>query len=247
MDATRGRLGRKEPCSKHFPAGIHRSHSWRTYRSAQQRPNAVGSGGRCSSRCVLRAAGQQLWEAMSPGLAASPMGHSGHRRCHSLSAAVFCRCVPGNQRAGDALDVLPRKERIHQRSTPGRGRGGGGRGGEEPTSSCLRVLLDPTQHRKDALPLVAPNICCGFRLHPISSALHLSHRITERPGLKRTTTLIWFQPPAMCRVANQQTRLPPRLRSCSNKKCYVVADVTSPPFCSHHSASCETVRCHICL
>jgi len=32
--------------------------------------------------------------------------------------------------------------------------------------------------------------------------------ITERPGLKRTTMLIQFQPPAMCRVANQQTRLP---------------------------------------
>ena len=30
--------------------------------------------------------------------------------------------------------------------------------------------------------------------------------ITEWPGLKRTTVLIQFQPPAMCRVANQQTR-----------------------------------------
>ena len=35
-----------------------------------------------------------------------------------------------------------------------------------------------------------------------------SHRTVERPGLKRTTMLISFQPPAMCRVANQQTRLP---------------------------------------
>ena len=35
-----------------------------------------------------------------------------------------------------------------------------------------------------------------------------SHRILEWPGLKRTTTLIQFQPPAMCRVANQQPRLP---------------------------------------
>jgi len=35
-----------------------------------------------------------------------------------------------------------------------------------------------------------------------------NHRIIEWPGLKRTTTLISFQPPAMCRVANQQTRLP---------------------------------------
>ena len=30
----------------------------------------------------------------------------------------------------------------------------------------------------------------------------------EWPGLKRTTMLTQFQPPAMCRVTNQQTRLP---------------------------------------
>ena len=35
-----------------------------------------------------------------------------------------------------------------------------------------------------------------------------SHRSIERPGLKRTTVLILFQPPAMCRVANHQPRLP---------------------------------------
>jgi len=42
-----------------------------------------------------------------------------------------------------------------------------------------------------------------------------NHRITESyhgmiewPGLKRTTMLISFQPPAMCKIANQQTRLP---------------------------------------
>jgi len=34
------------------------------------------------------------------------------------------------------------------------------------------------------------------------------HRITEWPGLKRTTVTIQFQPPAMCRLANHQTRLP---------------------------------------
>jgi len=34
------------------------------------------------------------------------------------------------------------------------------------------------------------------------------HRIIQWPGLKRTTMLIQFQPPAMCRVANHQTRLP---------------------------------------
>ena len=34
-----------------------------------------------------------------------------------------------------------------------------------------------------------------------------NHRIIEWPWLKRTTMIIWFQHPAMCRVANQQTRL----------------------------------------
>ena len=34
------------------------------------------------------------------------------------------------------------------------------------------------------------------------------HRVIEWPGLQRTTMLIQFQPPAMCRVANHRTRLP---------------------------------------
>ena len=33
------------------------------------------------------------------------------------------------------------------------------------------------------------------------------HRIMEWPALKRTPKIISFQSPAMCRVANQQTRL----------------------------------------
>ena len=33
-----------------------------------------------------------------------------------------------------------------------------------------------------------------------------NHRIIEWPGLKRTTMLIYFQPPAMCSDANHQTR-----------------------------------------
>uniref|UniRef100_A0A8C9F2W2 Uncharacterized protein n=1 Tax=Pavo cristatus TaxID=9049 RepID=A0A8C9F2W2_PAVCR len=45
---------------------------------------------------------------------------------------------------------------------------------------------------------------CAMELCRSSSV----HRITEWPGLKRTTMLISFQPPAVCRVANQQTRLP---------------------------------------
>ena len=34
------------------------------------------------------------------------------------------------------------------------------------------------------------------------------HRIIEWPGLKRTTMIIQFQPPAMCRVTKHQIRLP---------------------------------------
>ena len=32
--------------------------------------------------------------------------------------------------------------------------------------------------------------------------------IIEWPGLKGTTMIIWFQPPAVYRVTNHQTRLP---------------------------------------
>ena len=35
----------------------------------------------------------------------------------------------------------------------------------------------------------------------------MDHRITEWPGLKRTTMIISFQPPAVCRVTDHQTRL----------------------------------------
>ena len=38
--------------------------------------------------------------------------------------------------------------------------------------------------------------------------LAIKDRIIEWPGLKRTAVIIEFQPPAMCRVANHQTRLP---------------------------------------
>jgi len=46
-----------------------------------------------------------------------------------------------------------------------------------------------------------------------------SHRIIEWPGLKRTTMLISFQPPSMCRVSNQQTRLPRATSSLALNAC----------------------------
>jgi len=45
------------------------------------------------------------------------------------------------------------------------------------------------------------------------------HRIIEWPGLQRATVLIQFQPPAMCRVANQQTRLPRATSSLALNAC----------------------------
>jgi len=48
----------------------------------------------------------------------------------------------------------------------------------------------------------------------------VSHRIiTEWPGLKRTTMLTQSQPPAMCRVANQQPRLPRATSSLALNAC----------------------------
>jgi len=49
--------------------------------------------------------------------------------------------------------------------------------------------------------------------HSVQHRMHIPEgklpiRSIEWPGLKRITTIIWLQPPAMCRVTNQQTRLP---------------------------------------
>jgi len=44
-----------------------------------------------------------------------------------------------------------------------------------------------------------------------------THR--QRPGLKRTPVLSPFQPPAMCRVANQQPRLPRATSSLALNAC----------------------------
>jgi len=48
----------------------------------------------------------------------------------------------------------------------------------------------------------------GVHLERLSYYLQNNHSITEWPGLKRATVIAEFQPPAMCRVTNQQTRLP---------------------------------------
>jgi len=95
-----------------------------------------------------------------------------------------------------------------------------------PGSSC-RTLTVGTADR-DKPKLVVAVVGTGLREALISSGdkqvhaaqhswhkekktrwrAHHNHRITEWPGLQRTTMLIQFQPPAMCRVSNQQPRLP---------------------------------------
>jgi len=45
------------------------------------------------------------------------------------------------------------------------------------------------------------------------------HRMMEWPGLERPTMLMQFQPPAMCRVANQQPRLPRATSSLALNAC----------------------------
>jgi len=51
-------------------------------------------------------------------------------------------------------------------------------------------------------------------------------RITEWPGLKRTTVIIESQPPAMGRVTNHQTRLP--------RRCPALALPSSEVVCSDY-------------
>ena len=56
--------------------------------------------------------------------------------------------------------------------------------------------------------------CFFFFFSSDTTCKHTIHiRIIEWPGLKRTTMIIWFQPPAMSRVTNQQTRLPRAISS----------------------------------
>ena len=59
------------------------------------------------------------------------------------------------------------------------------------------------------------------------------HRAIGWPGLERTTVLIQFQPPAMCRVANQQPRLPRATSSLALNACRDGASTASSV--SNHS------------
>jgi len=61
----------------------------------------------------------------------------------------------------------------------------------------------------------------GLQDIPTVGAIHstVNHRILEWPGLKRPTVLIQFQPPAMCRVPNQQPRLPRATSSLALNAC----------------------------
>jgi len=74
------------------------------------------------------------------------------------------------------------------------------------------------------------NHCQLVRLHACPRLAHKwmrgtagrgtqNHRTTERPGLQRPTVLTQYHPPAMCRVANQQPRLPSATSSLALNAC----------------------------
>jgi len=68
------------------------------------------------------------------------------------------------------------------------------------SSSQHRAAQEHTSLSPDTLPSTTP------LLRWINK--EINHRIIEWPGLKSTTMIISFHPPAMCRDTNQQTRLP---------------------------------------
>jgi len=103
-------------------------------------------------------------------------------------------------------------------------------------SLCLNIPSPPSFPGSRMLisPLFIP-----FSMHTEkkgcgASVRLLWHRIREWPGLKMTTMPIQFQPPAMCRVANQQTRLPRATSSLALNACRDGA--STPPWatCSVH-------------
>ena len=88
------------------------------------------------------------------------------------------------------------------------------------TASALQYLSDRFQD--DILTSFFPSTVI---FHKTESQLigcykpSQNQRILEWPGLKRTTMLIELQPPAMSRVANQQTRLPRATSSLALNAC----------------------------
>ena len=88
---------------------------------------------------------------------------------------------------------------------------------EFPALRYISANLVKTLIQHFHLLISRPVLCCllylclspGSNLHDLFNLETFAfHRIMEWPGLKRPTVLIQFQPHAMCRVANQQTRLP---------------------------------------
>jgi len=78
-------------------------------------------------------------------------------------------------------------------------------------SWCFHLLKHKNSVWSQPLKMTAVGIhyaTLPFAQRSCHFACFVMHRIIEWPGVKRTTVIIWFQPPAMCRVANHQTRLP---------------------------------------
>jgi len=71
-------------------------------------------------------------------------------------------------------------------------------------SSCKTQFLPKTPNRR---AFYAVQFGFEISIETLGKRSSLG-RITEWPGLQKSTMLMQFQPPAMCRVTNQQTRLP---------------------------------------
>ena len=69
----------------------------------------------------------------------------------------------------------------------------------------LHSWLVGTAPQRCASALLCKEIVNGFLA--LSTRPYFNHGIIEWPGLKRTTALISFQPPAMCRVASHEKPL----------------------------------------
>ena len=85
-----------------------------------------------------------------------------------------------------------------------------------PCTDCRIALPATTMHLYDGHRDVHRSV-----VQKVKSVCHgaENHRTIGWPGLQRPTVLTQFQPPAMCRVSNQQPRLPRATSSLALNAC----------------------------
>jgi len=95
---------------------------------------------------------------------------------------------------------------------------------------CAEFMTIAVYHR-------VARACSGMCTYLTFGLTPVNCRIIEWSGLKRPTMPIQFQPPAMCRVANQQPRLPRATSSLALNACRDGASTTDLEACT---ALCTT-------